>query len=187
VLADPTWPSDPKLREFVFVALSRQVPLGNRRVYEQARLWWLQMSEQADAIMAAGPLTEPSEDRIPADGAIQRSPAIAVGSRGAICRPHLRRKPPEKLWQLCSVSIEIDVGTGKPRIKSPYPELHVLDTGLALAPLVVSADGRAVYASSANGRIIKYPIPVSRPALARRAFPPDRSTARAWSPPAHAP
>jgi len=158
-LADPVWPSEPGLRRFVFVALSRQTPLGKRMVYEPSKLWWLEMSEHADAILAAGPLTRRGPERSPIDGTIERFPNVSVGPEGKISVVYLTREPAASMWQLRSAMLEIDGPTGKPRIQSPRSISHVLDQGLAPAPLMFSADGQSVYASAGDGRIVKHPIP----------------------------
>jgi len=158
-LADPVWPSEPRLRRFVFVALSRQVPHGKKMVYEPSKLWWLEMSEHADAILAAGPLTRPGPEGSQVDGIMERSPNVAVDPEGKISLVYLTRRPAARLCQLRSAALEIDRESGRPRINSPRSTSHLLDEGLAPAPLMVSADGRSVYAAAGDGRIVKYPIP----------------------------
>jgi len=157
-LADPVWPSEPGLRRFVFVTLSRQTPLGKRMVYEPSALWWLEMSEHGDAILAAGPLTRPGPEISSIDGSIERFPNVAVGTGGKMSLVYLTRRPAAGSWQLRSAMLEIDGETGKPRISSMRSTSHILDEGLAPAPLMVSADGQSVYASAGDGRIVKSPI-----------------------------
>jgi hypothetical protein len=168
-LADPFWPSDSRLRRFVFVALGRQVARGKQRVYARSKLWWLLMSEQADAILASGSLTAPQADDSPVEDEIERLPNVAIDRSGKIRLVHLRRKPTARVWQLCAVTLEIDHLTGTPRQSGQNSSCHVMDDGLALAPLLVSVDGRNVYASTEDGRIIKYPIPSDRPTVTHRA------------------
>jgi hypothetical protein len=158
----------------VFVALGRQAVRGKNRVFERSKIWWLQMSEKADAIVAAGPLAGEGEDGSPSDGIIERSPCVAVDGGGKIRLVHLRRKPPESLWRLCSVALELNNEAAETRIKPVDGTLQVLDNGLALAPLLVSADGRIVYASSGDGRIVKYPIPEEPLTMTRQVLPPRR-------------
>jgi len=128
-------------------------------VYEPPALWWLEMSERANAILAAGPLTRPRPEGSAIDGRTERFPNVAVGTEGKISLVYLTRKPAANLWQLRSTMLEIDRETGKPRISSLRSTSHILDEGLAPAPLTVSADGQSVYASAGDGRIVTYPIP----------------------------
>jgi len=128
-------------------------------MYEPSKLWWLEMSEQADAILAAGPLTRPGPDGSQIEGMIERLPNVAIDRSGKISLVYLTRQPPAPSWQLRSVTLEIDPETGYPRINSQSGAHRVLDEGVAPAPLMVSADGRIVYASAGDGRIVKYPIP----------------------------
>jgi hypothetical protein len=158
LLADPMWPSDPRLRRFVFVTMSRQLPLGKERIYEPYKLWWLEISERADAILAAGPLTRAGADGSQIDGTIERYPNVAVDRRGQAHLIYLTRQPPARLWQLRSVALEIDRESGHPRISPASPQNSVLNESIALAPVMVSADGRKVYASAADGQIVNFAI-----------------------------
>jgi len=158
-LADPMWPSEAGLRRFVFVTLRRQRPLGKRMVYEPPALWWLEMSKNADAIVAAGPLTGLGPEGSPIDLTIERFPNVAVGTEGKMSLVYLTKKPAAILWQLRAAMLEIDGRTGKPRTSPLRSTSHILDDGLAPAPLVVSADGQCVYASAGDGRIVTYRIP----------------------------
>jgi hypothetical protein len=158
-LSDPVWPSEPRLRRYVFVALSRQVARGKKMVFEASKLWWLEISEQSDSIVAAGTLTRAEPGGAQGDGMIERLPSIAADLDGKMSLVYLTRKPDDASCQLRAAALEIDGESGKPRLSPASSTSHVLDAQIALAPLMVSADGRKVYASSADGRIVNYSIP----------------------------
>ena len=79
-LADPVWSDEPKLKKWVIVALSQKVRRGKRFVFGPPDLWWLEVSDGAGSIIAAGPLVR-AEDGAGSD-LEKRFPSVAVDPRG---------------------------------------------------------------------------------------------------------
>ena len=161
-LADPDWSSDPRLRPYVIVALRQQQLVGGKRAYEPSRIWWLQMTEEADAIVAAGRLTGPGAVPSPDDPLFERFPRVSADQEGRLILIYLARRPGTGSWRLCRSALELDRKTGTPVLAASPVVAEVLGEGLAPSPVVPSADGRSVYATAAAGQIFKYPKPTSR-------------------------
>jgi hypothetical protein len=162
VLADPVWPTDGALSRFVIVSLRRQTIEGARKAYEQSKIWWLEMSEEADAIVAAGRLTLAGSSRKPDDLLVEGYPSVSAGSGGQLTLNYLARRTDTVSWQLCRAILEIDQKTGKPVLAPNSPAAEILGEGLAPSPVVPLEDGRSVYASAGAGQIVKYPLTGSR-------------------------
>jgi len=160
-LADPEWSSDPRLRRFVIVALSHQQVEDGKRAYAPFEIWWLQMSEEADAILAAGRLTGRGLSSAADDSVIERFPSVSVGSERRLTLIYLTREPGTSSWRLCRSPLELDQKTGKPTLAPNPAGAEVLGDGLAPSPVIPLTDGRSVYASAAIGQIFKYPRPAS--------------------------
>jgi hypothetical protein len=159
MLADPVWSSEPRLRKWVIVALSPKRRLAGKMVYPKPRLWWLEMSNQADAILAAGPLREAAGDDGPAAGEpAERLPSIARDARGMIRLVYLARRPAEGSWRLCSVGLAFDPETGRPRLQADTQTSLDQQAELATGPPVVSADGSRVFSLAGPGRIASDPL-----------------------------
>ena len=159
-LADPVWSSDPRLRKWVIVALSLKQRGAERVVYRQPRLWWLEMSDQADAILAAGPLSEPATDQPEPASAerAERLPSIAVEAGGTIRLVWLAQRPGAGSWRLRSAVLQLDPKTGRPRLDSAAAATIGPAAELATAPPVLSADGGRVFSLAGPGRIASVPV-----------------------------
>jgi hypothetical protein len=160
-LADPVWSSDPRLRKWVIVALSLKRRRAGMVVYQQPRLWWLEMSDQADAILAAGPLSGPagSEPEPAAADRAERLPSIAVDASGTIRLVWLAQRPGEGSWRLRSAGLELDPETGRPGLDSDTAASISPGVELATAPPVISADGTRLFRFAGPGRIASVPVP----------------------------
>jgi hypothetical protein len=158
-LSDPTWSSEPAFRHLVIAALNVQKRVGNRLVNLPCKLWWLVMNDDGDAIVAAGRLTEPAPDELDNDRVSERMPSVVVGAGGKLSVVYLTRRQGEPSWKLCSAKLEIDGETSLPKIQRSAGESGVLADGLAVSPLVVSADGTNVYALEDSGRCLAHSIP----------------------------
>jgi hypothetical protein len=161
-LADPEWSSDPRLHRYVIVALRRQRLERGKKEYEPSKIWWLQMSAQADGILAAGRLTVPGSSLAADDSPSERFPSVSAGSEGGLTLVYLARLPQSSSWQLCRTALEFDPKTGAPKLALEPAAAEVLGAGLAPSPVIPLTDGRSVYASAAAGQIVKYPEPASR-------------------------
>jgi hypothetical protein len=159
---DPVWPDTPRLKKWVLVALSQQVHRGRRSVYAPPRLWWLEMSEGARVIVAAGRLAGTSASSDPADRDIEeRSPSVAVGPSGEIRLVYLARSGRPGTWRLRSALVDFDARTGRPTAASGDGPVPDRDAQLVASPLVLSSDGATVFGLSRSGDLA---VPVGGPA-----------------------
>jgi hypothetical protein len=148
----------------------------------------LEVSDQAEAILAAGRLTEPTGDdpdsgglgegspHIGLDAGLRRSgamdgdirlgkryPNIAVAAGGTILLVYLARRPGEKTARLRSVDLRFDAETGRPRLESGDGAVRTVGEGLATAPFLVSADGRRVFGLTGGGQVATFPLTAQPP------------------------
>ena len=95
--SDPVWSPDPRLRNWVIVALSPKRPLAGKMVYQRPRLWWLEMSARTSALA--------SSDIANSSLAFSR-PKRAMSSLAPLRRPVLIWPPlrPEAPQPTCSAS-----------------------------------------------------------------------------------
>ena len=159
ILEDPVWPSEARLKRWVFVALMPMEKREGRRVWGAPQLWWLELSDEARAIVAAGRLTDRTASPAGPDRIDERFPDFAVSPDGEIRLVFLERRNRQKEWWLRSVPIEFDPRTGRPRavIGASGPALESGEP-LQSAPILVSADGAMVYGLSASGRLATVPV-----------------------------
>ncbi len=149
---DPVWLDTPRMKRWVVVALSQQVRRGRRCVYSPPRLWWLEMSEGARVIVAAGRLVGTSGPSGEADRDIEeRSPTVAVGASGEIRLVYLSRSCRQKTWRLRSAVVDFGARTGRPTGVSGDGAIPDRDAGLVASPLVLSSDGATVFGMSRSG------------------------------------
>jgi hypothetical protein len=153
-LEDPIWPDTPRMKKWVVVALSQQVRRGRRCIYAPPRLWWLEMSEGARLVVAAGRLAGTSGSSGEADGDIEeRSPSVAVGPSGETRLVYLSRSCRRGTWRLRSALVDFDGRTGRPRAVSGDGPVPDWDAGLVASPLVLSTDGATVFGLSRSGAL----------------------------------
>jgi hypothetical protein len=156
-LADPVWSADSRLRKWIIVALSLKRRQAGMVVYQPSQLWWLEMSDQADAILAAGPLSRAVGDESE-PAAAERLPSLAVDPGGTIRLVWLAQRPGAGSWRLRSAVLRLDPETGRPQLD---PELGATlgpDAPLATAPPVISADGSRVFRFNGPGQITSAPV-----------------------------
>ena len=153
MLADPVWSSDPRLRNWVIVALSQQNDHPRHARFRPARLWWLELSEQADTILAAGRLTAPAIGAVDDDEFEERYPNIAIGPGRDVRLVYLTRDMDESSWRLRSAGLRFDTVTGHPRLEPESEGKNGPGEGLKPAPFVVSADARQIFGLDRSGRV----------------------------------
>jgi hypothetical protein len=157
-LCDPTWSAEPALRNFVFVALSEQECVAGTRTHSAFKLWWLVMNDEGDTIVSAGRLTRPGQDEKKNDKLSERMPTVVVGSRGQFGLVYLAREPDAVSWQLRTVKLEIDHAGRSVGIQPEREADTVVNDGLALSALVVSADAKSVHAIDIFGAHCEHSI-----------------------------
>jgi hypothetical protein len=161
-LTDPSWSRDPRLRRFLLVSMREQEVKGGIRAYAPSKIWWLEMNEDADAIVAAGQLTGPRPEPVCEDPTLERFPSVSTGPGGQLRLVYLAKARLASSWQLCRSVLTLDPKTGKPTLAATAAGAEVLGEGLAPSPVVPSADGQSVYAPAAAGQLFKYPKPPAR-------------------------
>ena len=155
-LCDPVWSSAKELRRFVFVSLSLQSRVDSRRVYEPARIWWLEMNEHADEILGAGRLTGPELRRALSRSMDERMPTVSVDPGGKLTLAYLTRSQGSNAWRLSLAALALDPRTGSPLIAGGPVEAA---SDLQLIAPTFSSDGQVVFASATDGGIEQYSVP----------------------------
>jgi hypothetical protein len=161
-LENPVWSQEPRLRRWILVSLRQQHLGRGRLVFGPPQLWWLEMSNDARSIVAAGRLTEPSGNDTASEVVEERYPNVAVGTAGDVRLVYLERSTEEKGWRLRSVAFDFDPPTGRPMAaRGEADALPESRSDLQPAPLLVSTDGSTVYGLSRSGDLAV--LPVRRP------------------------
>jgi hypothetical protein len=157
-LTDPVWSSDPRLRKWVIVALSQQERRGRHAAFQPSKLWWLEMSDQAESILSAGRLTNPAGAGADDDDLQEQYPNVAVGPEGKVHLVYLARRRGEKSARIRSADLSFDAETGRPHLASGRGGCRTLGEGLGTAPLLVSADGTKVFGLDGSGRLSPFAL-----------------------------
>ncbi len=142
----------------MIVGLSEQSRRGPKATFQPFRLWWLEMSDQADSILAADRLTIPASVEAEDDDLQEQFPNVAVGPEGKVRLVYLARRKGGKSAQLCSAELQFDAETGQPRLASGQVGSRKLAEGLGTAPLLVSADGTRVFGLDVSGRVSTFSL-----------------------------
>ena len=150
-LDDPVWPDDPRLKKWVFVVLRHQTLRHGRRVYGPSQLWWLELSDGAEMIVAAGRLTRSPGDDSACGGIEERFPNVAIGQHGDLRLVYLERPDRTSSWRLRSAVLDLHGPTGRPMVAAANTNAPESPEELHAAPLFVSADGATVYGMSQSG------------------------------------
>jgi hypothetical protein len=178
MLTDPVWPTDPRLRRLVFVSMSTLERRDGGPRYGPNQLWWLEMSDDAAKIVAAGRLIDSDGEEAGPDRFDRRFPDVAIGPDGRGRLVFLEAPARENTWRLRSVPLEFDQKTGRPRVVAGRAARGA-DAGEILlpAPLLLSADGATVYGLSPSGRPGAWPA-VPRANRTEPGSPPEGRTTR---------
>jgi len=159
LLTDPAWSSEPRLRHLVLVGLSSRKTRGRKPFFETPKLWWLELDDQGDTIRRAGRLTHAACAESAIDMTAERFPTVVVGRDGRLGLVYLIQRDRTSRIELRWARLEVDAKTGVPSL-SPSENLdHPLAQGIRLAPLVVSTDGRSVFAANGSGKLVQFTIP----------------------------
>lgn len=151
-IQDPAVSADPRLRRLVFAAVS--LPGGAetlKKSFLPSRLWWLELADDGERIVAAGPLTAPGRESLEKTDASERHPGIAVqGDR--IRLVYLVRESGGLKSTLREHEIELDLETGRPRVRTLAQPATAAQDSLVFGPLLVAADGGSVFALDRFGK-----------------------------------
>ena len=158
-LSDPAGSTELRFGHLLFVSLSPKIIRESRHVILPAKLWWLVMNDEGDAIVNAGPLTIPGPEETQSDTIFERMPSLVTGADGEISLVYLTRTASQRLWQLQSAKLEIDAETGLPRMVGSALGSTYWPRELAPSPLVFSANGAYVFALDGAGRVVTHSIP----------------------------
>jgi hypothetical protein len=152
-LADPFWPSDPRLDHLLFVTLSYLARPEDTFLTGSPQVWWLRMSLDGAAIEAAGPLFSPEPGRGDHHPRYPRFPQVAVDGEGTIRLAYLTRAAGQGSADLTTIPLELDPVTGRPRPR-PGQAPRLLARGCATVPPVFTADGTRVFGISQGTGVI---------------------------------
>ncbi len=112
-LTDPCWPSDPRMRNIIFVGLRRTPPIaGGTRVSGPTQIWWLRLSDDGGSIEEAGQLLGKATD---GPDVVERCPMLGCSPAGVPVLAYLRLMPGQPL-ALYVAEIDMDREHGCPRL-----------------------------------------------------------------------
>jgi hypothetical protein len=132
---------------------------GRRPFFEPPKLWWLEIDEQGDTIRRAGRLTQAAATGSEIDMTAERFPSVVAGPDGKLSLVYLRQRPGTSRIELRWAPLEVDAKTGVPsasaskKLDSPHAEQ------VRLAPPVVSADGRSIFAANGAAKLVRFELP----------------------------
>ena len=144
-IRDLIWPAEAKLGGRLFASISYREYVAGKPRMSIPELWWIQLSDDVTAVVAAGRLAllDP-EDNQGAGGPIeQRLPNIVATADGDLALAYLSRASNHSLWDLRVASITIDPVTGVPTVGRGRSQ--GLAGGFLPSTPSFSADGRSVY------------------------------------------
>jgi hypothetical protein len=150
-IRDPCWPSGPALGGRLVVAINFRTRKGVSGPPLGSQLWWLQLSPDATAIVAAGRLIVPEEDEhAPADA--ECWPVVATTRDGVPMLAYLVANGGRFPFELRTAPITLEGGpaVGVPRVRAGAIR-RLADVGVLTAP-AFSPDARWVYAAVRDGR-----------------------------------
>jgi hypothetical protein len=154
VVTDPVWPVGPRFGHLVFAAIMTLEGCDKPLQYGPNRLFWLELSDDASRIVAAGPLIDPAPGDADVERLEQRFPNIAVGADGRCQLVFLERRSRKRDWRLRTVPLEFDAKTGRPHASgsriTPAPDAS---PSLEPAPLLLSVDGSKVFGIAPTGQL----------------------------------
>lgn len=177
LLADVTWPADPRLGGRVLVAT---MPRGRSpRDGQGWSLRWLRLDPGAASVVAAGPILRADSPK--SDHADARHPAVGTGPDGRPWLAYLERPTDAegRAWRLRAAPLEFADGSGDPSL-CPSATITLAYDASSVAPTFAN-DGRSlsyvpVYESAAEARPRAVPLPAPRLAD-------DRLASRTWARP----
>ena len=157
-LNNPMWSPDPRFRKWLVVSLSQQIQQEGRLQYKPSELWWLEMDEHAESIVASGRLTLPSRSEEAGSHPYEQYANIAVGPNGEVQLVYLTRERGQQAAELRSAKVQFDAVSGRPFVAPGRDGNRIVSDGLSIGPLLVSADGTKVHGLDQSGRVITYSL-----------------------------
>lgn len=156
-LTDPVWPTVPELQNLVIVSLCAMSAAPNGRLgYGPPDLWWLELSDDGEQIVDAGPLIDPVDDP-DAAGVRRRFPTV-VARDGRIELAYLVSRPHGSEAELRVGDLERRAEDGRFRLRFG-PAVEGAARTLPIGHLIASFDGRWIHGFSTDlGRIISLPL-----------------------------
>jgi hypothetical protein len=178
-LSDPFWPADPRFsRTILAVVQAAPIDLKASRLHG-ARIWWLRLSPEGDAIEACGPvlgdgdLPEPLEARLP---------TVVPSRGGGLALAYYVSKSSLGPWDLWLAPLAFDE-SDRPRVAA--------DAGVRIAdgcrpfPAAASADGRWIAAvqldAQGRGTLLRLDLAAREEGPAREARERPRFPRGTWT------
>jgi hypothetical protein len=142
-MRDPVWSNDPRIGGRLIVSLSYLAKESEKQA-TPPRLWWLELSSDASAVLSAGPLTDPAASSESLKYEAERFPNVARTPDGRLIavfstRPHLGAD-----WELRLGPIGFDTSSGTPVVSLAETRTLARNQIGTLTPF--SVDGRYVFA-----------------------------------------
>lgn len=164
LLADPVWPSDPRLRHLIFVSSTSQQPGRGGRLFQPPKLWWLEIDERGETIRRAGLLDVQSRTTAQKTGIntmALRFPTAVVTKGGGLGLVYLSQRAGTAQIELWWARLHLDPKSGAPSVGPSENLTDARPCEFRLSAPVVAADGRSILAPSRSGALVRLTIPES--------------------------
>lgn len=187
-MADPFWPTDPRMKDRILVSLSYRLGSGREAKYTRPKIWWLQLDDQGTTIKAAGPLVAGNENEVGEEGGPvdeERLPSVAATPDGGLALAYLARDTNQFHWNLRLAPIALDAESGRPSVR-PSESVRIAEN-VAIALPAFSTDGAWVYGipldtvSTTHAERFSVPKALTRATASRSVLRPHLGHARAGS------
>jgi hypothetical protein len=158
---EPCWPCEPAMGGRLLVALDLQEDAAESFV--GPRLWWLQLSPDGAAVVAAGPVINPEGVSTGTIRDEERLPAVGKTRDGPLMLAYLAHESGRSTWDLWMTSLEF--GGSDQASRPPASIGRKLAEGCEPIGPAFSADGLWVYAVQREGegksRLERFPVTVT--------------------------
>lgn len=151
-MLDPSWSQLPGSKRVLLVSMSPskgRLPAGTSRPVAP---WWLELDEEGQAIVDAGPLFDP-EDPVALDPRCRLRHPSVIERDGRPRLLFLRYEPTQGGAAIYLADLEPDPATGRPRVR-PGTAARVEDRATALGPLIPSLDYQPMSPNDESGRAL---------------------------------
>ncbi|MDG3007314.1 hypothetical protein [Paludisphaera mucosa] len=170
-LIDPVWSGLPEMRNRLIVSLTVLRKGVETRLTPSIAPWWLELSDDGEAIVAAGPIFEPS-DPVAAEPRVRLRYPSVVHCDGRLQLIFLRHEPAKNRGTVYAADLELAPATGLPRVR-PGSALPVGDRPIAFGTLIPSLDAHWAFSFPVGGHQVMSLALGPRPGSAMPKLPPD--------------
>ncbi|WP_165073477.1 hypothetical protein [Paludisphaera rhizosphaerae] len=149
-IVDPVWPRNPHFRNLVIVSLAPAKKLGERGPDLPLTPWWLELDQDCDAIVAAGPLFD-KDDPLMTTPKMQVRYSNVVDRDGRLELIYLRHNPGQLSGSVCTAELELGEGLNRVHVR-PGSAGPVSDCPITIGAMLPTIDARIAFTVPSLGR-----------------------------------